>query len=216
MGYIHTVSISNDGQYLIEPNLFATAGGTSTELTAGISNFELFSGAYVLIRVGNVDANATLNVNNTGAKPIYYNGVAISANLLTEDNIYGLVYDGEKWNIMGDAAGQNIMFGTTAEWQARYNFVAPRGTIMIYTNHGTVEINGATIAVPGIKVGDGSTPSIDLPFVGDAVKQELLIIINNHINDNIRHITAEERTFWNNKINCEDTVNSNNLILNRN
>ena len=108
------------------------------------------------------------------------------------------------------------MFGTIAEWQARYNFVAPRGTIMIYTNHGTVEIDETTVTVPGIKIGDGSTPSIDLPFVGDDVKQELLTIINNHINDNVRHITAAERSFWNNKLNCEDTVASNNLILNRN
>ena len=105
MGYIHTVKINSSDTYLIEPNLFATADGTSTALTAGISNFELYPGAYVLIRVSTVDANATLNVNNTGAKPIYYNGVAISANLLTEDNIYGLVYDGMKWNVMGDAAG---------------------------------------------------------------------------------------------------------------
>lgn len=216
MGYIHTVTIANDGQYLIEPNLFATAGGTTTALTAGINNFTLFSGAYVSIRVGVVDANATLNVNNTGAKNIYYNDVQIGANMLTEGNIYTFIYDGTKWNVVGDITGQNIMFGTVAEWGTRYNFVAPQGTIMIYTNHGTIETNDTTIAVPAIKIADGSTPCIDLPFVGDDVKQEIMTTINNHINDNVRHITAEERTFWNNKLNCEDTVTSNNLILNRN
>jgi hypothetical protein len=50
-------------------------GGTSTALTAAISNFELAAGVYVNIKVGTVDANATLNVNNTGAKDIYYNGM---------------------------------------------------------------------------------------------------------------------------------------------
>ena len=108
------------------------------------------------------------------------------------------------------------MFGSMAEWQSRYNFIASRGTVMIYTDHGTIEVDNNTITVPGIKIGDGSTPSIDLPFVGDDIKQQIMTTLNNHINDNVRHITAAERTFWNNKLNCEDTINSNNLVLNRN
>jgi hypothetical protein len=36
----------------------------------------------------------------------------------------------------------------------------------------------------------------------------------NHINDSIAHITAEERTFWNNKINLE--VKGEELLFNRN
>lgn len=216
MAYIHTVAISNDGQYLIEPNLFATASGTSTALTAGINNFSLFPGAYVNIKVGTVGANATLNVNNTGAKSIYYNDIQISEGLLTENNIYGFIYDGTNWVVIGDITAQNIMFGTTAEWGARAAYKAPQGTILIYTDHGTIEEDNNQKTVPGIKVSDGSTPCIDLPFVGDDVKEQIMTVLNNHINDNVRHITAQERTFWNNKINCEDAVTSNNLILNRN
>ena len=73
MAYIHSVSITNDQTYLIEPLIFATAGGTSSALTAGITNFALVSGAYIHLKVGTVTANATLNVNNTGNKDIYYN-----------------------------------------------------------------------------------------------------------------------------------------------
>lgn len=40
--------------------------------------------------------------------------------------------------------------------------------------------------------------------------------LEDHINDQVRHITAAERTFWNNKINCVDTVSEERLILNRN
>lgn len=40
-------------------------------------------------------------------------------------------------------------------------------------------------------------------------------VLDNHINDNVRHITAEERTFWNNKLNCT-TVSEERLIFNRN
>ena len=58
MAYIHSVQL-NDSTYKIEPTLFATAGGTSSSLTAGISNFELVAGVYVNVKVDSVSANAT-------------------------------------------------------------------------------------------------------------------------------------------------------------
>lgn len=220
MAYIHSVSITNDQTYLIEPLLFATASGTSTALTAGINNFTLVSGAYVNIKVSTVDANATLNVNNTGAIAIYYNNVPISSGMLSENNIYTFLYDGIHWSVIGDITAKNIMIGTSAEWGQYYNYVAPRGTIIIYSDHGTVTatVNNqqVTKTVPGIKITDGSTPIVDLPFVGDDEIAAIHAELDDHINDNVRHITAAERTKWNNKINCEDTVQNNNLIINRN
>lgn len=197
MGYISTISINSNDQYLIEPQLFATAGGTNTALTAGINNFELVAGAYVNIKVGEVGANATLNVNNTGAKDIYYNDVQISAGMLTEGNVYTFVYDGAHWVILGDITGQNIMIGTTAEWQRRTSYIPPKGTILIYSDHGTSNNK----VVPGIKVADGLAYGIDQPFVGDDVRDSILETLNNHIRDDVRHITSDERTFWNNKLN---------------
>ena len=41
-------------------------------------------------------------------------------------------------------------------------------------------------------------------------------VLEEHINDQTRHVTAAEKAFWNNKINCEDTVSGERLILNRN
>ena len=213
MGYIHTIAITNDQSYLIEPLLYATAGGTRIALTAGISNFELITGAYVHIKVGEVGSNATLNVNNTGAKDIYYNNVQISANMLTENNIYTFIYDGVHWCVLGDIIGQNILIGSTAEWLARNTFIAPQGTIIIYTDRGTYTSNNTTITVPGIKVSDGLAYAVDLPFVGDDIAAAIRSELNDHINDNIKHITSEERTFWNNKLNCEVTGES--LQLNR-
>lgn len=217
MGYIHSVQLDDNSIHRIQPTLFATAGGTSTALTAGISNFELAAGVYVNIKVNTVGANATLNVNNTGAKPIYYNGTAINANTLSEDNIYTLIYTGTNWEIIGDITGKNIMIGTTAEWNAHGSYIAPEGTIIIYTDHGTyVDANENTIIVPGIKISDGLAYSVDLPFIGDDVAAAIRNELNDHINDNIRHITSAERTFWNNKLNCNDTVAEEVLVLNRN
>ena len=56
-------------------------------------------------------------------------------------------------------------------------------------------------------------PESDAEF-GRKIRERAKIMSNN--NDNVRHITAAERLFWNNKINCNDAVNENNLILNRN
>lgn len=214
MGYIHSVQLNDNSTHRIEPTLFATAGGTSAALTAGINNFELAAGVYVNIKVSTVDANATLNVNNTGAKDIYYNGMQISANMLSEDNIYTFIYTGVHWDIVGDITGKNIMIGTTAEWQAHSTYVAPAGTICIYSDRGSYkDTNNNNIIVPGIKIGDGHAYVTSLPFVGDDVIAAIRSELNNHINDNVRHITAEERTFWNNKLNT--TLDGEILVLNR-
>ena len=211
MSYIDRVN-TGEGTHLIEPTLFATAGGTNIALTAGISNFELVAGAYVNIKVGTVGANATLNVNGTGAKNIYYKNVQISDSLLTENNIYTFIYDGTNWNVIGDITGQNMIIKTTAEWQANSSYIPPKDTILIYSDRGTS--NGKT--VPGIKIADGLAYGIDQPFVGDDIRDSILETLNNHINDNVRHVTNADRTFWNNKINCENTINGETLIFNRN
>ena len=214
MAYIHSVSITNDQTYLIEPLLFATASGTNTALTVGINNFTLVAGAYVNVKVGTVEANATLNVNNTGAIAIYYNDVPISSGMLTEDNIYTFVYDGVHWSIVGDITGKNIMIGTSEEWAAHSRYRAPAGTICVYTDHGTYkDTNNNDVVVPGIKISDGLAYIEDQPFVGDDVWKAIKKELEDHINDQIRHITAEERAFWNNKLNCD--VSGETLQLNR-
>jgi len=63
------------------------------------------------------------------------------------------------------------MIGTTAEWRAKPTFIPPNGTIIIYTDYSSIEDNGVTKVIPGIKVGDGITPGIDKAFVGEDIKQ---------------------------------------------
>lgn len=108
MGYIYSIQTPDNTTHLIEPLLFATAGGTIIALTAEISNFTLVAGACVNIKVGEVGSNATLNVSSTGAKDIYYNNMQIGTNMLTPDNIYTFIYDGSHWNILGDITSITI------------------------------------------------------------------------------------------------------------
>lgn len=101
-----------------------------------------------------------------------------------------------------------IKADTTTNWNERTTFIPNKGDIIIYLDKRNV--NGANI--PGIKIGDGLAYGIDLPFVGDDIAADLLA----HINNTTVHITAAERVKWNNKINCEDTVINETLVLTRN
>ena len=86
---------------------------------------------------------------------------------------------------------KQVLFNTTAAWDAQVHLTSQPNTLYIYTDH-QIDSQGNLIA--GIKVGDGNAYLIDMPFTDEVIME--------HINDNIRHITAEERAFWNNKVSC--------------
>lgn len=86
---------------------------------------------------------------------------------------------------------KQILFNTTAAWNAQGLLVSEPDTLYIYTDH-QIDSQGNKIA--GIKVGDGNAYLIDMPFTDEVIME--------HINDNVRHITAAERAFWNNKVSC--------------
>lgn len=72
----------------------ATAASTAAKAVS-ISNFNLTTGARVSVRFSatNTAANPTLNVSSSGAKPIFYNGSAISAGYLLANKVWDFVYD---------------------------------------------------------------------------------------------------------------------------
>lgn len=81
----------------------STAAGTAAK-TVAVDNFSLEAGARVAVKftVTNTAANPTLNVKSTGAKPIYYNGAAITAGYLKANKTYEFVYNGTQWDLIGD------------------------------------------------------------------------------------------------------------------
>lgn len=107
MGYIHTIQIENT-QHLIEPILFAVTSGTSTAITASITNFELVAGVTITLQIQTTNSSAaTLAINGGTAKAIYYQGAIINDNILKQGYIYNLVYDGNIWHVIG----QNLADG---------------------------------------------------------------------------------------------------------
>ena len=76
----------------------ATAAKVAT-ITPG-SNFSLETGARVAVKFANANTagSPTLNVNNTGAKPIYFKNVALSSsNYWSAGQIIDFIYDGTNW-----------------------------------------------------------------------------------------------------------------------
>lgn len=100
--------------------------------------------------------------------------------------------------------GKEIQIHTTEEWNQLPNYIPNYGDIIIYSDKNSS-------AYPGIKIGDGSTYCIDLPFIGD----ENIITLQQHINNTVVHITNEERNFWNNKLNYDNQIIEENLIFTR-
>lgn len=107
----------------------------------------------------------------------------------------------------------SVKSGTTAYWAAS-GYIPTAGEIIVYTDKSSKIVDGETVYIPGIKVGSGNAYVSDLVFVGDDVADSLLA----HINDNVRHITAAERSSWNNKLNVDDNfeVVNDTLVFNRN
>lgn len=107
---------------------------------------------------------------------------------------------------------------TTVNWNNATGFVPLAGEVIVYEDyrHMTKEINGESVEVPipGFKIGDGQTFVQDLPFTDEALRIELL----EHINNVDIHVSLEEKSFWNNKINVNDHMElvNGSLVFNRN
>lgn len=115
------------------------------------------------------------------------------------------IYDAEKLMVVGNESehlvtfgtlqdylnanlDKQVLFNTTAGWNAQPTLQSQVNTIYVYTDYRTV--NNQNVA--GIKVGDGNAYLIDIPFT-DAIATA-------HISDSTRHITQAERDAWNSKV----------------
>lgn len=88
----------------------------------------------------------------------------------------------------------SIYYDTTEHWNAVPEFIPKKGSIVIYSDY--VGLDGEEI--PNIKIGDGTTYLVDLPYISNDLREAIL----NHVNDATIHITAAERDSWNNKVTC--------------
>lgn len=83
----------------------STAASTAAKVaTTTDGDFTLYTGAVVSVKftVTNTASSPTLNVDGTGAIPIYYRGSAITASYLAANRTYSFVYNGTQWEFLGD------------------------------------------------------------------------------------------------------------------
>lgn len=137
---------------------------------------------------------------------------------LSSDKIAGLapVATSGSYNDLYDKPNinANAQYGTTEYWNSRIGYIPQEGAIIVYSDYHSEVVDGQTVYYPGIKIGTGNGYVQDLVFCNEDDSNKLL----SHLQDNTRHITALERTFWNDKLNVDDNEETigETLIFNRN
>ena len=112
--YLITDQISDvDSRY----GLCSTSSSTANkEVTIADKDFSLITGARVTVNFQNNNsaANPTLNVNQSGAKPIYYTKKALPSNAYwVAGDIIDFIYDGTNWNIITETSPRADKLTTT-------------------------------------------------------------------------------------------------------
>ena len=103
-----------------------------------------------------------------------------------------------------------IHYATTANWNAEPELVAESGHIYIYSDYTTVDDGEGNITyIPVIKVGDGETYLIDLPFMISGNDQEFM----DHINNHAIHVSGFDRENWNDKVSIDVDETNENLLF---
>ena len=133
-----------------------TAAATAAKVGT-LSNYVLSDGGIVAVKFTYaVPANATLNINSKGAKSIYYNGAAITANVIEAGDIATFVYSTYYHLIAIDRAPSSTTpsaIGAAAIGSSRtyaradhvHNIVTATGD-----SNGQVKIAGANVSVKGL------------------------------------------------------------------
>lgn len=82
----------------------STAAATPEKVTNTVPpSFSLTGGAKIIVKFtyGISVANATLQVGDTAAKPIYYRGTALAAGIVKAGDKLFLAYNGTQWDVVG-------------------------------------------------------------------------------------------------------------------
>ena len=123
-----------------------TAAATAAK-TVACTGFTLEYGAMISVKftVSNTAANPTLNVNSTGAKPIFYKGAAIAASYLKANRIYTFVFEGTNFVLVGDVDTNTTYSTGTASAAGLTKLYTGTGT----ATDGTMTQNAITTALSG-------------------------------------------------------------------
>lgn len=111
-------------------------------------------------------------------------------------------------------AGAKIYYDTKENWDLQVDLIAKKAAIYVYSDASyQSDGHGNNTPIPALKVGDGSSYLIDMPFVNADLTEQIL----SHVNNELIHVSEEDREKWNNKVTCYiNDQNSENLIFSKN
>ena len=104
------VSSNTSGDITINTSNALLGQGYGTCLTAEsdeakvvtLPNYSLVIGGFIAVKFTySVPANATMNINNKGAKAIYYKGKAIVGDIINANEVAYFIYDGTYYHLLG-------------------------------------------------------------------------------------------------------------------
>lgn len=130
---------------------------------------------------------------NLANKP-YINGVELSGNIPSTDMGLGIVY-----------------YRTTEEWNAQSSLISEKGVVYIYSDASSyLDDENIEHDIAGIKIGDGTSYLIDLPFMTEKDAEK----VSAHIADTVSHVSQADRDAWDSKVYAfVDENDAENLIL---
>ena len=101
---------------------------------------------------------------------------------------------------------------TKSDWDSDRTLISEKDVLYIYSDYKVIQNEDQDFYIPGIKLGDGKTYLIDLPFLNN-INSDIDKQILQHVKNKDIHITSQQRLFWNNKLNL--TMDNENLVFNR-
>lgn len=156
----------------------STSAATQAK-TCTCAGFVLTTGAEITVKFTstNTQNNPTLNVNSTGAKPIYYRGSSIVAGKLAANHTYTFRYNGAQYELVGDldtvynpvTAAMNGLMLSTDKTRLDENYIVAKN---FGTSSGYIKYSNGLIIQWGISSGNetnggvsryGNNPSVVLP-----------------------------------------------------
>lgn len=163
------------------------------------------------MRIDNDDKSINADFSSDSQLSSNFNSNSSDISLNTEnqnEDIQVAFESSPDWNVIFELSGggnidNRILYNTTKYWNSHRDLITKRGYIYIYSDYMTIDEQN----VAGIKVGDGSSYLIDMPFIDK--------LYYNHVNDMVCHITQAEREFWNNKVRCYE-VDDHTLVFTKN
>ena len=148
----------------------ATEAATAAKVVT-LSNYDLTVGGVVAVKFTNaVPANATMNVNSSGAKNIFANGSAITDNIIKAGDIATFMYDGTQYQLLAidipyesksaASGGTELSFVTTGEkytWNNKSNLtIGDTSTTAAAGNHTHTTTLATDTGTSNITLGYGS------------------------------------------------------------